>query len=78
MRVYESARKHGVADEDMLHAARRAQVSLPSTGAAVLLAGPARDGTLLEVGVLDPDGDDPVIIHADRLRAKFYRFLRTP
>jgi hypothetical protein len=27
-------------------------------------------------GVLDLGGDDPVIIHAMRLRAKFYRFIR--
>ena len=28
------------------------------------------------LGVLGLDGDDPVIIHALPLRAKFYRFLR--
>lgn len=37
--------------------------------------GPARDGRLLEVGVLDLDGDDPAAIHAMGLRAKFARFL---
>jgi hypothetical protein len=35
----------------------------------------AGDGTLLEVGVLDLDGQDPVVIHAMRLRRKFHRFL---
>lgn len=40
-----------------------------------MLIGPATDGTLLEVGVLDLDGDDPVAIHAMPLRPKFYRFL---
>jgi hypothetical protein len=30
----------------------------------------------VEVGVLDLDGDDPVVIHAMPLRQKFYRFLR--
>jgi hypothetical protein len=34
----------------------------------VMLIGPASDGALLEIGVLDIDGDDPVIIHADTLR----------
>jgi hypothetical protein len=29
---------------------------------------------LLEIVVLDPD-DDPVVIHADALRQKFYRYL---
>jgi hypothetical protein len=37
---------------------------------------PARDGAPLELGVLGFDSDDPVIIHALPLRAKFYRFLR--
>lgn len=37
--------------------------------------GPASDGALLEIGVVDIDGDDPVIIHAMALRPKFYRFL---
>jgi hypothetical protein len=38
--------------------------------------GPARDGAPLELGVLGLDSDDPVIIHALPLWAKFYRFLR--
>lgn len=41
----------------------------------VMLIGPASDGALLEIGVLDIDGDDPVVIHADTLRRKFYKFL---
>ena len=40
-----------------------------------ILIGPARDGSLLEVGVLDIDGDDPVVIHAMPLRSKFSPFL---
>lgn len=40
-----------------------------------MLIGPARDGSLLEVGVLDIDGDDPVVIHAMLLRSKFYPLL---
>ena len=40
-----------------------------------MLIGPASDGALLEIGVLDIDGDDPVVIHAMPLRPKFYRFL---
>lgn len=40
-----------------------------------MLIGPATDGSLLEVGALGLDGDDPVLIHAMPLRRKFYRFL---
>jgi hypothetical protein len=39
-----------------------------------MLIGPARDGTPLEIGVLDI-GDDPVVIHAMWLRPKFYPFI---
>src|SRR5260370_40410406 len=41
-----------------------------------MLIGPARDGAPLEIGVLDLSGDDPVIIHAMRLRPKFYPLIR--
>lgn len=40
-----------------------------------MLIGPAVDGRLLEIGVLDLDGDDPVVIHAMALRPKSRRFL---
>ena len=40
-----------------------------------MLIGPARDGTPLEIGVLDLSSDDAVVIHAMRLRPKFYQFI---
>jgi len=40
-----------------------------------MLIGPGLDGSMLEVEVLDIDGDDAVVIHAMALRPKFYRFL---
>ena len=40
-----------------------------------MLIGPAQDGSLLEIGVLDLTGEDPVVIHAMRLRPKFYQFI---
>lgn len=40
-----------------------------------MLIGPASDGRLLELGVLDIVGDDPVVIHAMALRPRFYPFL---
>ena len=41
-----------------------------------MLIGPVRNGTPLEIGVLDLNGEDPVVIHAMRLRAKFYPLIR--
>jgi hypothetical protein len=40
-----------------------------------MLIGPASDGALLEIGILDINGDDPVVIHAQSLRPRFRRFL---
>jgi hypothetical protein len=70
-----SARRHGISDEDMLHAARHAFVEVP-TGQPdrIFLIGADTTGRFLEIVVVDPE-DDPVIIHADVLRPKFYRYL---
>lgn len=59
----------------MWHAARTTIRRIVMDEDLTMLIGPATDGTLLEVGVLDLDGDDPVIIHTMPLRPKFYRFL---
>jgi hypothetical protein len=53
-------------------AARPAKIGMDED--LTMLIGPARDGTPLEIGVLDI-GDDPVVIHAMRLRPKFYPFI---
>lgn len=75
MRIGEPARKHGIPDDDILHAVRYASRQVDRGDGMVMLVGPARDGTPLEVGVLDIEGDDPVAIHAMPLRRKYYRFL---
>lgn len=75
MRIGEPARKHGVSDADIWHAVRNAVRWVEMDDDLTMLIGPASDGALLEIGVLDIDGDDPVVIHAMALRRKFYRFL---
>jgi hypothetical protein len=67
MRIAESARKHGVPDEDILHALRNA-ISHRADDEFTMLIGPARNGNLHEIGILDADGDDPVVIHAMPVR----------
>lgn len=74
-RIGDPARKHGVDDEDMLHAARNALYRVRQDDEVVMLIGPARDGSPLELGILGHFTDDPVIIHAMALRPKFYPFL---
>jgi hypothetical protein len=40
-----------------------------------MLIGPGTDGRMLEIGVLDINGTDPVVIHAMPLRPKFHKLL---
>lgn len=78
MEIRHSARKHHVPDEDIVHAFRNALrlVEWEYQGQEQLLViGPARDGTLLELIAL-PAEDPDRIIHADWLRPKFYDYLR--
>ena len=70
-----AARKRGVPDADIWHGVRNATHKIDMDDDLTMLIGPARDGAPLELGVLGLDSDDPVIIHALPLRAKFYRFL---
>jgi hypothetical protein len=74
MRIGKSARKHGVKDEDIWHAAHNAVGHVPDRE-PLMLIGPARSGAFLEIVILGADTDDPVIIHAMPLRRKFYVFL---
>jgi N-acetylmuramic acid 6-phosphate (MurNAc-6-P) etherase len=71
--IADNARKHGVADADIEHAVRNA-IRVVSQGDRDLYIGADRTGRLLEVVVLDDDGQ-PVAIHAMALRPKFYEHL---
>jgi hypothetical protein len=74
--IADSARKHGVRDEDMLHAIRNPVRVVPGEGRDLVI-GADPSGRLLEVVVLDDDPDEePIVIHAMPLRPKFHRFLR--
>jgi hypothetical protein len=74
VRIGEPARKHGLPETDVLHAVRNAVLRIEMDEDLTMLIGPAGDGGLLEIGVLD--GDDLVVVRAMALRAKFYRFLK--
>ena len=67
--IANSARRHGVADEDMLHAYRHAAEGFDAGEGLTILIGGDRAGRLLEIGVT-PDGR---IVHAMPARPKFLR-----
>jgi len=68
--IADNARKHGVAASDMEHAVRNA-IRVIDQGDRDLYIEADRSSRLLEVVVLDDDGQ-PVVIHAMVLRRKFY------
>jgi hypothetical protein len=71
VRIAQGARKHDIDDEDILHAVRNRVFQAVGTDDLAMFIGPARNGTLLEIGVLNPNTEDPIVIHADKARDKF-------
>lgn len=68
--MLESALRHGIAEEDALHAWAFATTAYHVSNEMVMYIGPSRSGALLEVGVVDWHGDI-AIVHAMRARKKF-------
>jgi hypothetical protein len=76
MEVADSARKHGIADADIVHAVRMQLRTVRLSPDRTLIIGAERTGRLLELVLLDAiDGEPPCVIHAMELRPKFYKFL---
>jgi hypothetical protein len=75
--IYESARKHGVSDLDIVHAVDHALVAADEEGTGkVLHLGPDRSGNLLEVVSVMRDDGTEVVIHAMRMRRIYEPLLR--
>lgn len=71
--IASSARRHGIGDEDMLHAYRNATDAYALDEGLVMLVGPNRSGELLEVGVVQSGEGVAAIVHAMKARPKFLR-----
>lgn len=70
--IADSARKHGIEDEDMLHAYRNPIRHYEVDDGMDMLIGADRSARMLEVGVVQGD-TAPVIVHAMTVRDKFLR-----
>ncbi len=70
--VAPSARKHGIDDQDMLHALAHPLRVFDLDDGFTMLVGPDTAGRLLEVGVVEGD-TALVIVHAMPARQKFLR-----
>ncbi len=73
--IHESARKHGIADEDIEHAVNHAMSIDDRNDGTRLYLGSARNADLLEVSTLIRPGSAELAIHAMRMRPKYRRIL---
>ncbi|MGB3411244.1 MAG: hypothetical protein WBA45_08590 [Microthrixaceae bacterium] len=78
MALEASARKHGVSEDDMLHAVRNHWRAFETDDAAVTMyIGPSTTAEPLEIGVVEDD-QETAVIHAMSARAKFLTGWWTP
>lgn len=70
--IADSARKHGVSDDDMLHAYRNPIRVFELDESFTMVIGANQAAVIFEVGVVD-GAQAPVIVHAMRAREKFMR-----
>lgn len=75
MEIHPSARKHGVADEDIQHATTNAMAIDDHDDDTRLYLGPSRAAELLEVVTIVRDDGSELAIHAMRMRAKYRSLL---
>lgn len=76
MEIYRSARRHGIADEDIVHAVEHALPVGEQDDGKVLYLGADRAGNLLEVVAVAREDGSEVVIHAMRMRTNYEPFLR--
>jgi hypothetical protein len=73
--IHSSARKHGVADEDIEHATAHAMAIYDQDDDARLYLGPARTAELLEIVTIVRDDGSQLAIHAMKMRPSYQRLL---
>ena len=71
-RIAESARKHGVSDETILHAFNNPILVEDLDERMTMFIGPDRAGNLYEIGVVGTD-EGPIVVHAMKARTKYLR-----
>jgi hypothetical protein len=73
--IHPSARKHGIADEDIRHAVINAMTIDDQEDDARLYLGPSITADLLEVVTIVRDDGSELAIHAMRMRPRYRRLL---
>ncbi len=75
MEIHGSARRHGVADDDIQHAVNNAMAIDDQDDDTRLYLGPSASGALLEVVTIVRDDGTELVIHAMPMRTKYRRLL---
>lgn len=75
MEIHPSARRHGIADEDIEHATKHAMAIDEQDDDTRLYLGPSRAAELLEVVTIVRDDGSEIAIHAMTMRTKYQRLL---
>jgi hypothetical protein len=75
MEIHPAARKHRVADEDIMHATANAITVDDQDDDTRLYLGPARNAELLEVVTVVRNDGSELAIHAMKMRATYKRLL---
>jgi len=75
MEIHPAARKHRVADEDILHATANAITVDDQDDDTRLYLGPARNAEMLEVVMVVRNDGSELAIHAMKMRANYKRLL---
>jgi hypothetical protein len=73
--IHGSARRHGVADDDIQHAVNNAMAIDDQDDDTRLYLGPSASGALLEVVTIVRDDGTELVIHAMPMRTKYRRLL---
>jgi hypothetical protein len=73
--IHPSARKHGIADEDIQHATTHVMTIDDQDDDTRLYLGPSRNAKLLEVVTIAREDGSELAIHAMAMRAKYRRLL---
>jgi hypothetical protein len=71
-RIVDSARKHGVSDETILHAFNNPVLVEDLDEGMTMFIGPDRAGNFYEIGVVSTD-EGPIVVHAMKARSKYLR-----
>lgn len=71
-RIVNSARKHGVSDETILHAFNNPLLVEDLDERMTMFIGPDQAGNLYEIGVVSTD-EGPIVVHAMKARPKYLR-----